>query len=138
MRAQAVPQQLTSTELQLQKCYEKLLRIAAEEKVVLEGEFFDLMYANLNRSDFDTHTEYAFIRHTEHDKLLVIVNFASEDKFTGVFLPAHAVDCCRLPLCNVKACDLLTGAVVELPLRRDAALYVDVPASGMRILKFSV
>ena len=138
LRAQAVPQQLTSTELQLQKCYEKLLRIAAEEKVIQEGEFFDLMYANLNRSDFDTHTEYAFIRHTEHDKLLVIVNFASEDKFTGVFLPAHAFDCCRFPLCNIKACDLLTGAVVELPLRRDAALYVDVPAFGMRILKFSV
>lgn len=137
-RAQAVPQQLTSAELQLQKCYEKLLRIAAEEEVIKEGEFFDLMYANFNRNDFDVHTEYAFIRHTKYDKLLVAVNFASEDKLTGVFLPAHAFDCCQLQECNVKACDLMTNVMVELQLRRDAALYVNIPAFGMCILKFSV
>ena len=137
-RAQAVPQQLTSAELQLQKCYEKLLRIAAEEEVIQEGEFFDLMYANFNRNDFDVHTEYAFIRHTKYDKLLVAVNFASEDKLTGVFLPAHAFDCCQLQECNVKACDLMTNVMVELQLRRDAALYVNIPAFGMCILKFSV
>ena len=138
LRAQAVPQQLTSAELQLQKCYEKLLRIAAEEEVIKEGEFFDLMYANFNRNDFDVHTEYAFIRHTKYDKLLVAVNFASEDKLTGVFLPAHAFDCCQLQECNVKACDLMTNVMVELQLRRDAALYVNIPAFGMCILKFSV
>lgn len=137
-RAQAIPQQLTSAELQLQKCYEKLLRIAAEEEVIQEGEFFDLIYANFNRNDFDVHTEYAFIRHTKYDKLLVAVNFASEDKLTGVFLPAHAFDCCQLQECNVKACDLMTNVMVELQLRRDAALYVNIPAFGMCILKFSV
>ena len=137
-RAQAVPQQLTSAELQLQKCYEKLLRIAAEEEVIQEGEFFDLMYANFNRNDFDVHTEYAFIRHTKYDKLLVAVNFASEDKLTSVFLPAHAFDCCQLQEYNVKACDLMTNVMVELQLRRDAALYVNIPAFGMCILKFSV
>lgn len=132
---------LTPQEKWLRKVYSRVLRLLNESDALREGGFFDLMYVNLQREGFNPHSQYAFIRHTDNEKLLIIANFSNRDEQLEVMVPALAYKICGLPIGNVKLTDLLadvTGGNQEnqhLKMAPDSPLRINVGARSAVVLR---
>ena len=129
---------LTQDEMHLQLKYQQILHIANREAAVREGEFFDLMYVNPQTWKFNPRHEYAFLRKFEDEVLLVVANFGSDRVNTSVNIPAHAFDFLGLPEKEVRAIDLLTGQEMNIELKKDGAVDMDLRPYTGRIYKFSI
>ena len=129
---------LTQDEMHLQLKYQQILHIANRETAVREGEFFDLMYVNPQTWKFNPRHEFAFLRKFEDEVLLVVVNFGADRVNTSVNIPAHAFDFLGLPEKEVRAIDLLTGQEMDIALKRDGAVDMDLRPYTGRIYKFSI
>lgn len=128
---------LTPDEMHLQLKYQQILHIANREAAVREGEFFDLMYVNPQTWKFNPRHEYAFLRKFEDEVLLVVANFGPDRVNTSVNIPAHAFDFLGLPEKEVRAIDLLTGQEMNIELKKDGAVDMDLRPYTGRIYKFS-
>lgn len=128
---------LTQDEMHLQLKYQQILHIANREAAVREGEFFDLMYVNPQTWKFNPRHEYAFLRKFEDEVLLVVANFGPDRINTSVNIPAHAFDFLGLPEKEVRAIDLLTGQEMNIELKKDGAVDMDLRPYTGRIYKFS-
>ncbi len=112
--------------------------VAGKEKAVSEGEFFDLMYANMDNGDFNPHSQYAFMRKSGNEVLLVVANFSGEDRDCGVIIPKHAFDFLEIGEQNLTATDLLSGDTLPIQLKADGKVKMQVKAYGGRAYKFKV
>lgn len=130
--------QLSVHERGLYEEYCKILHIAATEKAISEGMFFDLMYVNLHATGFDSHSQYAFLRKHEADLFLIVVNFSSHSLDTQVVIPAHAFDYLGLDEQKVSAIDLMSHQTMSVELRKDCSVSVFVKAFSGAILKISM
>lgn len=128
---------LTQDEMHLQLKYQQILHIANREAAVREGEFFYLMYVNPQTWKFNPRHEYAFLRKFEDEVLLVVANFGPDRVNTSVNIPAHAFDFLGLPEKEVRAIDLLTGQEMNIELKKDGAVDMDLRPYTGRIYKFS-
>jgi hypothetical protein len=122
--------QLTPQEQQLAADYRSILAIARSEKAIDEGAMFDLMYVNKHLS-----RQYAFIRKSATDTLLVVVNFDDAEAHVSLTIPAHAFDYMAMREADAEATDLLSGQTVVLPLQRDGQLQFTVPSRYGLVLK---
>ena len=127
----AAHQKLTSQEKQLKAIYDKVIDIATTENAVGSGASFDLMYVNGQYNH-----EYAFIRKSGAEVLLVVANFADSNQTIGVTIPGHAFDFLNMKEKNAQATDLLSGEKQKLSLKRDEAVLVNVQAKSAVVLKF--
>ena len=127
----AASKKLRKEEKLLFDIHQKTLQIAAKEKAVREGVFFDLMYVNgqLQR-------QYAFLRKAGSEVLLVVVNFDALPVKTTVNIPAHAFDYLRLKEKNAMATDLLSEQKIKLALKRDGAIPVTLEPLSAIVLSF--
>ena len=72
--------------------YRRLLHFRQEHTAVSEGRFYDLMWCNPWYSNFDPQFVYAFLRYSETERLLVVVNFnRSEVRDVEVKIPHDAL-----------------------------------------------
>ena len=122
---------LTSRLSPLTSYYKTVLTIARKEKAVSEGAFFDLMYVNQH-----LHRQYAFLRSHKKEMLLVVANFDDLPITAEVCIPAHAFDFLHIKEGSYEATDLLTDAVSQLQLQRDAAISVTLAPRQSLVLKF--
>lgn len=129
---------LSQDEMHLQLKYQQVLHIANREAAVREGEFFDLMYVNPQTWKFNPRHEYAFLRKFEDEVLLVVANFGPNRVNTSVNIPAHAFDFLGLPEKEVRAIDLLTGQEMDIELKKDGTVDMDLRPYTGRIYKFSI
>ncbi len=129
---------LSQDEMHLQLKYQQILHIANREAAVREGEFFDLMYVNPQTWKFNPRHEYAFLRKFEDEVLLVVANFGPDRVNTSVNIPAHVFDFLGLPEKEVRAIDLLTGQEMNIELKKDGAVDMDLRPYTGRIYKFSI
>ncbi len=129
---------LTAEEKKIEKLYSCVLDVAGKEKAVSEGEFFDLMYANMDNGDFNPHSQYAFMRKSGNEVLLVVANFSGEDRDCGVIIPKHAFDFLEIGEQNLTATDLLSGDTLPIQLKADGKVKMQVKAYGGRAYKFKV
>ena len=133
------PTRLNNAEKSLKSFYKRLLTIANEQKTVSEGEFFDLMYCNMQSWQFNPNQQYAFLRKADDELLLVVTNFSDNDVDCSVMIPRHAFD--YLEIAEQKAIvatDLLTGETLTTNLLADATVEISVAAFSGRVLKFSL
>ena len=131
---------LSREEKDLQKYYTKVLTLCNKEKAIREGQFFDIMYVNYNQG-MNEHRQYAFLRKSDKELILVIANFDDQVARSWVKIPAHAFDCLGIPVSTeARDCkDLLTGKKEKpQPLIPDGTLYVELPANGGKVLKFKL
>ena len=131
-------EQLTEQEKSLQSFYSTLLNICKEESAIANGKFFDLMYVNPQSAEFNANRQYAFLRSSEDETLLIIANFDSKPSLSSIRIPAHAFD--YLQLGEMEICcytDLLTGNQFEGYLYPDRPIIVSVPAFSGVILKIT-
>ncbi|WP_221929396.1 alpha-amylase family protein [Saccharicrinis carchari] len=81
---------LSAEARELRIWYRKFLHIIKNNETIQLGKFYDLLWCNEHNDAFDGSKLYAFLRYTEKQILLVLVNF-SDEKFTGrIIIPAHA------------------------------------------------
>ena len=129
--ARAEQQKLTKEEKALKAMYDKVLNIARSEKSVAEGESFDLMYVNQQYQ-----RQYAFLRKSDTEVLLVVANFEEQSADMDVMIPAHAFDYLQIKEKNAIATDLLSGKKKRIVLRRDETVSMQLPPLGVVVLKF--
>ena len=127
----AEQQKLTKEEKALKAMYDKVLNIARSEKSVAEGASFDLMYVNQQYQ-----RQYAFLRKSDTEVLLVVANFEEQSVDMDVMIPAHAFDYLQIKEKNAIATDLLSGKKKRIVLRRDETVSMQLPPLGAVVLKF--
>ncbi|MGB3467308.1 MAG: alpha-amylase family protein, partial [Cyclobacteriaceae bacterium] len=85
--------QLSDEQRKLRGFYKEILTLCNESDAVRSGDFFDLHY--YNRSDqykgFSDQV-YAYIRHSENEKLLFVLNFGDDEAQCQIKIPQHAFD----------------------------------------------
>ena len=122
---------MTKDERALETVYQKVLRLAAEEPAVSDGQTYDLMYVNPQLAD----RQFAFLRSAADELLVVVANFDDQPVSTSVQIPRHAFEFLRLPQTEVTAIDLLTGSEHKLLLYADTPIAINVPANDGVVLK---
>ena len=95
---------LTQDELSSKKTYQSILQLR-EQKLFLEGGFYDLMYANPHLS-----RQYAFIRHLGKKFALIIANFSDKEETISLNIPKHFFEFTSI---KEKAKVVLTDALSE-------------------------
>ena len=129
---------LTAEQLQLRENYRKILNIAQSEPIVVNGEFYDLMYANQNNPYLNSHRQFAFMRKYRNEILLVVVNFDKAEQTVRVRVPEEVFQ--ALGFEENKAAtltDLMTGEQTISTLTVAWPYQVTIPAYSGRILKFT-
>lgn len=130
---------LTDAEQSLQQYYANVLNICNSEAAIQQGEFFDIMYANYGQS-MNEHRQYAFLRKSGKELIIVVANFDGEAVTTGITIPQHAFDYLSIPVTGKQkqAQDLLTGKKEKLTLTPDSPISIDLPAFGGKVLKIKL
>lgn len=81
----------------LQTFYKKLLHARLTFDALIQGDFYDISYANTNN---DTNLEkiYAFVRHSAKQKLLIVLNFDIQNGYClKIKLPEHLFEYIGMP-----------------------------------------
>lgn len=122
--------------LRLREMYRRVLTLCNSEPAISHGRFFDLMYVNYDNPGLDPHRDYAFIRATADELLLIIVNFADQDKDIALNIPEHAFDILDYPQGIANACELLDDIKEKnKSLAADRPFTTKVPAHGAVVWK---
>ena len=131
---------LTKEEKQLQSIYSQVLNLCNSEEAISDGTFYDLQYANPNSSVYDACNVYSYLRGTEKELLLIVVNFSKETRRQEIRIPVEAFAYHKIEPQekSIKATELLTGKSVKCKLNPDVTIPVDLPALGAIILKFKL
>lgn len=82
---------LDKSSRELRAFYSLLFNLLQENEALYKGRFYDLMWANENNPNFDTSKLYTFLRYTNEQSLLIVVNFSDEDISYKLKLPSHAL-----------------------------------------------
>ena len=128
---------LTYDEKALADIYSKLMNFARTDKTV-SGQSYDLMYANPHSASFNPDRQYAFLRRSGRQLLVVVVNFDSLDRDIKLNIPEHAFEYLNLPDGkDIEGEDILTGVSVAVRLSSQEPLSITVPKNGAAILKFN-
>lgn len=131
--------QLTAQERELRLFYSGLMNIAAKEKAIAKGLFFDLQYVNPYSDNYNPHKQYSFLRKAGNELILAVVNFDSKPVRTGVVIPAHAFDYLEITQPGAYICtDLLTKTDWTVNLYADRPINLTVPAFNAILLKFTL
>ena len=84
--------QFDEAQMKLFDYYRKLLHFRNEHSAISEGKFYDLMWCNPWYMNFDPQFVYAFLRYSETERLLVVVNFnRNESRDVEVKIPHDAL-----------------------------------------------
>ena len=80
------------TQKKLFSYYREMLHFRQEHSAICEGKFYDLMWCNPWYMNFDPQFVYGFLRFSEAERLLVVVNFhRSETRDVEVKIPHDAL-----------------------------------------------
>ena len=129
---------LTPAERSLREMYAMLLTVVRSEPVIVEGAFYDLMYANSGNPYFNPNRQYAFLRKWKNEVLLVVVNFDRADQCVWVNIPVEAFKALDFEDNKpAELTDLLTGETTISTLTDAYPYQVKLPAYSGKMLKFS-
>lgn len=117
--------------------YNNIVKLCNSEAALREGTFYDLQYANyVADNGYNADRQYAFLRASGKEKMLIVANFAEQDVHVGVRIPENAFAFMGLREGLCSAHDLLSGEMQTLELRKDGAAFVEIPANNAVVLKF--
>ena len=125
---------MTDAQRELRAFYQRLLTLARDDKAIQKGKMYDITYAQ--GEDFDKNKQFAFIRHTKGEMLLVVVNFHDREQRIKVRVPNDAfvyLGMDERP--KATATDLLRGEKMPLALTADGTIELTLQAWKGVILK---
>jgi glycosidase len=127
---------LNKDERILQHFYARLLTLTNEDEALRSGQFFDLQYANPRSDHYDDSRQYAYLRCSRSELIVVVANFSPDRVTVGVNIPTHAFDFLHLmPSDAVHFNDLLNDRTATLPLRPEVPMTIELPTWGAVMLK---
>lgn len=125
---------ITPSERWLRDFYSKVLHLCNDREAIRCGRFFDLMYVNLDNPGFDPHRQFAFLRYTDREVLLIVVNFGNKEMMTDIMIPDLAFNMANIPQGTVRARELLYGDEYSLTLKPDGLVRIPVAAYGASVV----
>ena len=128
---------LNDEQKSLRLFYQRLLTVARDHKAINEGQMYDLEYAQ--GEGFNRQQQYAYIRSTKGEILLIVMNFDDKQVDVKVRIPAKAFEYLGLDeWAEAKAVDLLTGTkYAQLPFCSTEPMCITLPAWKSVILQIS-
>ena len=88
--------------------YTKLGKIA-KEKAIAEGIMYDLMWLNTNNPNFDCSKQFAWIRKSEEETLLLVANFSDKEENIKLNISAEAIKFLHIKEGAKNVTDLLSN-----------------------------
>ena len=125
---------LTAHEKWLRNLYKRVLTLCNKSDAVREGAFFDLMYVNLQQPDFDPHRLFAFVRYTDTEVLLFVVNFDDCPKSLRLNVPDLCYDMAGIAEGDYKVEDLLWKQPHVFTMQRGQQAVLEVGPNDALIL----
>ena len=111
----------------LRTFYQRLLTIARDHSAIHSGLMYDLEYAQ--GEGFDRHEQFAYLRKSEKELLLIVVNFDDKEKEVKVSVPDDAFQYFKqAPMPNAKAVDLLTNTALSITFVPSQPITITLPA----------
>ncbi|WRQ31352.1 alpha-amylase family glycosyl hydrolase [Hymenobacter sp. GOD-10R] len=103
---------LSAEQKHLRDFYGRLLRLSASSDAIRRGRFYELQAANNLGQDYDAHSVYSYLRYTDQQKLLIVVNFSRDKTLKPTIrLSNEAKQAARLdPNRSLTFTDLLNNA----------------------------
>lgn len=132
---------LTPHEKWLRNLYSRVLNLCNERDAIREGNFFDLMYVNLRNARFNPHRQFAFLRYTDSEILLFVVNFDSMPVSVGVNIPGLAYSMAEIAEGTYVERDLIWDKEVTVEVNRNKPVNLEIGAYDAMIVplqKFAV
>ena len=118
---------LDEAQRELREFYQKLLNIARDNKAIQKGQIYDITYAQ--SEGFNKQQQFAFLRHTKGETLLMVINFHDREQEMKVHLPNDAFVYLGLEeKAKATATDLLRGGKYAIDLRPDSVFEISLPA----------
>lgn len=128
---------LTSAEVLLRVRYARLLQLCNSIAAIARGGFFDLTYANPHSTQFNPDKQFAYLRHTADELVLIVANFDDKPVNVSVNIPAHAFQHIGITPGKRTARELLSDHDTHLELQPDSKVNVDIAAHNAVILKMT-
>lgn len=125
---------LTPHEKWLRSVYSRVLNLCNSLEAVREGNFFDLMYVNLRNPKFDPHRQFAFIRYSDSQAYLFVVNFDSKAANIGVNIPDLAFGMAGIKEGIFHTTDMLWGLDHTVDIARGKPVTMEVGGYDALIL----
>lgn len=129
---------LTPEQRNLRKHYKQILTLCNREKAISQGEFFDLMYVNCDNPHFNPHRQYAYLRYTNKEILLIAVNFDSYASHLHINIPQHALEMMGIESDKYLATELLENHQEEKYLHTALPFATSIPAHGAVVWKIKI
>ena len=127
---------LSADERRLRALYQKVLNGCNSLSCVSEGEFFDLMYVNLQNPKFSSHDLYAWIRYNDEEAYLFVANFRDTDyPEIEINIPDLAFEMATLPETEIAAKDYLWNKDYKFTLKRGLPVKLDIERRNALIIK---
>lgn len=113
---------LSADQRKLRQFYQKLLHLCKRSEAISQGRFYDLVWANTDDWIFNRDKIYSYLRFTENQQLLFVVNFDRHNtqKFR-VKIPEHAFGEMGLNSINNFQIKELLWNKIDLAFSRDQA-----------------
>lgn len=117
---------LTSHERWLRSVYSKVLNLCNQVDAIKDGNFFDLMYMNLRNPDFNPHKQFAFLRYTDKQRYLFVVNFDSKPASIGITISDLAFDMAQIEEGIYQINDMLWSLPHTFDLQRNKPVKLKI------------
>lgn len=124
---------LAKSEITLRSYYEWILNLTNSIPALCDGDFFDLMYVNNENLNF--HSNYAYLRHSTSETVLIVLNFGDQEANLSVRIPQHAFCMYGLPKGEQTAVDLRSGEKFSIVLQPDECVKVAVAPHNATLIK---
>ena len=128
---------LSEEQKEVREFYRRLLTLARDNQALANGQMYDIEYAQ--GEGFNKHEQYAYLRKSENETLLMVLNFDDRQVDVQVRIPADAfVYLGQEEMCRCTMTDLLTDTVYEgMPFNTAEPVRLTLPAWKGVVLKVS-
>ncbi len=125
---------LSPHERWLRNVYKTVLNLCNSRVALREGDFFDLMYVNLQSDGFNPHSQFAFLRYKDDDILLIVANFSATSASVKVNIPDVAFRMTGLEEREIVSRDLIWGKPHKISISRHEPVSVFLSAEDALVL----
>jgi len=125
---------LSDSQRDLREFYSKLLNAASQNEAISSGKFYELMLINLDQGQGFDERVYAYLRYTDQQRILVVVNFHRERRDLIIKFPCDIEGELQMNVITTFT-DLLSNNTYTADIFTQG-LYVTTPATGGLLLSF--
>lgn len=118
----------------LRQFYSKLLNVTVNNEAISNGKFYELLQANKTSEGFNEKV-YAFLRYSDHKKVLILVNFNRVEHHLKVVFPRDILEIFNLDGKSILFTDLLSNIGFNTE-NINHGLAITLPPTSAVILEF--